>query len=323
MPDAAVDSATTAAIAARTRPDIAIMLSGLHRMAGPDAREYITAAQHVEALGFDEFLVADHVVLGGDLDSYPYGEFAWGTAVRPEEPWPETLTLLAAIAVATERMRIGPGVLIVPLRPAVLLAKTVATIDQLSAGRFTFGVGTGWLRKEFEALDVPFADRWQRTADTLRACRTLWSEMPAAIESHTVSFHGVYCSPQPQHRIPIWLGAAMNEARAEWLAEVGDGWFPINPDPTLVQRGLTMIRGAYARRGRDASELGVRVWTAAVRSSTGGLDVNATIDHLRPALASGVNSLWFPISAHLGLETSAAVSQYVEELAALLDADWN
>ena len=146
--------------------------------------------------------------------------------------------------------------------------------------------------------------------------------MPATIESSTVSFDGVYCSPQPAHRIPIWLGAAMNEARVDWLAEVGDGWFPINPDPSLVEHGLAMIRQAYSRRGRDASDLGVRVWAAAVRSSTGALDVHATIDNLRPALASGVNSLWFPISAHLGLQSSAEVSLYLEDLAALLDADW-
>lgn len=227
------------------------MLSGLHRMAGPDVREYVTAARQVEELGFDEFLLADHVVLGGDLDSYPYGEFAWGTAIRPEEQWPETLTLLSAIAVATERIRIGTGMLIVPLRPAVLLAKVVATIDQLSGGRFTFGVGTGWLQKEFEALDVPFDERWTRTSDTLRACRVLWSETPAAFESSTVSFTDVFCSPRPAHHIPIWLGTAMNPARAEWLAEVGDGWFPLNPDPIQVENGLALIREAYARRDRS------------------------------------------------------------------------
>jgi probable F420-dependent oxidoreductase len=312
MPDAGI-SASPTAVEIKTRPNVSIMLSGLHRMAGPDVRAYVTAARQAEDLGFDEFLLADHVVLGGDLGSYPYGEFAWGSAIQPQEQWPETLTLLAAIAVVTERIRIGPGVLVVPLRPAVLLAKVVATIDQLSGGRFTFGVGTGWLRKEFDALAVPFADRWARTADTLRACRVLWSEMPAAFESPSLRFDDVYCSPQPAHRIPIWLGTAMSPARAEWLAEIGDGWFPLDPNPVLVAEGLAMIRDAYEQRGRDTADIGVRVAAQPVRSAAGVIDVAATI----------VNTLWFPITAHLGLESARDVANYLQQLAGLLEADWS
>jgi probable F420-dependent oxidoreductase len=312
-----VDASTIA------RPSLAVMLSGYHRIAGPDVRAYIEGVRDIEQRGFDEFLLADHVVLGGDLESYPYGEFAWGSPVQPHEPWPDTLSMMAAIAVATERIGIGTGVLIAPLRPAILLANQLATIDQISNGRVSVGVGVGWLQMEFDALGVPFAERWSRTADTMRACRALWTQLPASFESPSVSFSGVYCSPQPVGRIPIWLGTGMSRERAAWLAEVGDGWFPMNPDPALVADGLRLLRDELERRGRDVGEIGVRVGAQAVTTRSGGIDVGATIDAVRPALEVGVTSLWFPVTPHLGLETVSETRHYLDELAALCAADWN
>lgn len=103
------------------------MLSGLHRMFGPDLRSIVDAARAVEAAGADELLLGDHMLMGSSLEDYPYGSFRWA----PEEPWPEPLTALAAVAGATSRIRIGTGILIVPLRPAVLLADTATTLDVL------------------------------------------------------------------------------------------------------------------------------------------------------------------------------------------------
>ena len=286
-------------------------------------RAYVDGVREIELRGFDEFLLADHVVLGGDLASYPYGEFAWGSPVQPHEPWPDTLSLMAALAVSTDRIRIGTGVLIVPLRPAILLAKQLATIDQLSNGRVSVGVGAGWLEMEFDALGVPFAERWSRTADTMRACRALWTQLPAAFDSPSVAFSGVYCSPQPVGRIPIWLGTGMTRDRAAWLAEVGDGWFPMNPDPALVADGLRLVHDELARCRRDVGEIGVRVAAQAVMTRSGGLDVDATIDAVRPALEAGVTSLWFPVTPHLGLETVTDTRHYLDKLAELCSTDWN
>jgi probable F420-dependent oxidoreductase len=243
--------------------------------------------------------------------------------VQPHEPWPDTLSLMAALAVSTDRIRIGTGVLIVPLRPAILLAKQLATIDQLSNGRVSVGVGAGWLEMEFDALGVPFAERWSRTADTMRACRALWTQLPAAFDSPSVAFSGVYCSPQPVGRIPIWLGTGMTRDRAAWLAEVGDGWFPMNPDPALVADGLRLVHDELVRCRREIGEIGVRVAAQAVMTRSGGLDVDATIDAVRPALEAGVTSLWFPVTPHLGLETVTDTRHYLDKLAELCSTDWN
>src|SRR5258708_2352681 len=131
------------------RPGVSIMLSGFHRMFGPDPRHILEAAQLLDERGVDELLLGDHVVMGRRTDTYPYGPFAWrgddnaapDSGIRPDEPWLEPLTLLASIASVTSRMRLGTGILLAPLRPAALLAKTAATVDALSGGRLELGVG--------------------------------------------------------------------------------------------------------------------------------------------------------------------------------------
>src|SRR5207237_1783610 len=109
--------------------------------------------------------------------------------------WLEPLTLLTAVAAITSTIRLATGILIAPLRPAVLLAKTAATLDVLSGGRLELGVGTGWQQEEFEALGVSYEDRWQRTDDAIAACRVLWRDLPSTFESSTLSFHGFFCAP--------------------------------------------------------------------------------------------------------------------------------
>src|SRR5437016_5005916 len=112
-----------------------------------DVRSMVAAAAAAERGGLDGVIVSDHVVMGEHVGRYPWGDFPGA----PDDHWPEPLTLLAAMAAATETLLLGTGIIIVPLRPATLLAKTAATIDRLSSGRLQLGVGTGWQREEFDA----------------------------------------------------------------------------------------------------------------------------------------------------------------------------
>src|SRR6195256_4655227 len=129
---------------------VSVTISGFTRLFDNDLRAVVEAARAADGSGVHQLVVPDHVVMGTRTDRYPFGTFPYG----PEEPWPEPLILLAAIAGATERGRLGPGILISPLRPAVLLAKPAATLDQVSHGRLDLGVGLGWQREEFEAGGV-------------------------------------------------------------------------------------------------------------------------------------------------------------------------
>ena len=188
----------------RDGPQLAVLVSGLHALFGPDLRSFVEVARIADEAGVDQVVLPDHVVMGARTDRYPYGTFPYDA----DAPWIEPLTTLAAMASATTRVRLGTGILIAPLRPAVLLAKTIATLDVLSGGRVDLGVGVGWQREEYEALGVPFAGRWQRLDDTLGACRALWQDAPASFSSPTVAFDDIWCAPRPvQARVPVWFGA--------------------------------------------------------------------------------------------------------------------
>ena len=183
----------------------------------------------------------------------------------------EPLTTLAAIAGATSRVRLVTGILIAPLRQAVVLAKTVASLDALSGGRVDLGVGVGWQPEEYAAVGVPFERRWSRLDDTMRACRVLWRRVPASFTSPTVSFDDVYCTPLPaQARLPVWYGAAMTDRLAARIAELGDGWYPVGaPTAEELRTGGDVARKAFAEAGRDPSTLGVRRALVPVRTEGG------------------------------------------------------
>ena len=255
---------------------LSVTISGLGRLFGDDLAGVLDLARAIDGSGVDELVLPDHVVMGPRLDRYPFGKFPFG----PDEPWLEPLTALAAFAGATERVRQATGVLIAPLRPPVLLAKTAATLDVLSRGRLDLGVGTGWQPEEFEAVGVPFRGRAARLDDTVRACQALWTrEPPVSFSSPTVSFEEAWCEPRPMQSggVPVWFGGGANAATARRIAELGAGWLPIGitPDDELAQ-GIALIRDACADAGRDPTTVGVRAGLALAKGDDGGIDVEHT-----------------------------------------------
>lgn len=232
--------------------------------------------------GIDAVNVTDHVVMGEATDKYPYGTFPNG----PEDPWFEPMTFLAAVASVTRQIRLTTGVVIAPLRSAVLLAKQVATLDHLSGGRVTLGVGVGWQKEEYDASGLSFENRYRLMDDQLRACRVLWSEAPATFHSESVNFDRVYSLPYPvQKRLPVFFGVAPLTKNCARIAELGDGWLPMLHEPEAVMEGATAIRKAFAAIGRDPSELQIRVNLIPVMDSDGKPDLEASVARI-PALVS-------------------------------------
>ncbi|HUF83449.1 MAG TPA: TIGR03619 family F420-dependent LLM class oxidoreductase [Acidimicrobiia bacterium] len=262
---------------------LSVTISGLTRLFGDDLAAILDVARAVDEAGVDQLVLPDHVVIGTRLDRYPFGRFPFG----PEEPWLEPLTALAAFAGATERVRLSTGVVIAPLRPAVLLAKTAATLDVLSRGRLDLGVGTGWQPEEYEAAGVPFAGRAARMDDTIRACQALWTQdPPVSFSSPTVSFTEIWCEPRPLQPggVPVWYGGGATEATARRVAELGAGWLPIGimPDDELA-RGISLIRDACTATGRDPTTVGVRAGLAVKTTDAGEVDLDRTMVRV-PAL---------------------------------------
>jgi probable F420-dependent oxidoreductase len=229
--------------------------------------------------------LTDHVAMGEHVERYPYGRFP----VPLDYPWYEPLTVLAAIAGATTRIRLSAGVLIAPLRPAVLLAKQLATLDVLSRGRVDIGLGTGWQREEFDASGVDFTERYAILDDQLEACRRLWSEAPVTWQGRTLALDRIHQWPRPvQPRLPIWLGLAPTPRNCRRIAEYGDGWIPISGSPEKIVAGLADIRAAFAARGRDFTGFDCRAVLAPALGADGRVDEAATFARLSALAEAGV-----------------------------------
>ena len=217
--------------------------------------DLLSYAVLAEEAGFDDFDAADHLLLETTApDNYPGGTFRWSE----ESFWPEPLILLSSVAARTTRIGLTSSVLVVPLRPAVLVAKTAATLDNLSNGRLRLGMGSGWNRVEFAAVGMPYIGRTQRLEDTIGACRALWGEGPATFESESVSFKDVSSHPLPAHRIPILLGGAAIPEVANRAARLADGWNPMQSQRSEIELGIELLREAFARHGRDPQNITVR-----------------------------------------------------------------
>ena len=296
-------------------PTLSLTISGLHRRFGDDHRVIVEVGRIAEDAGIDQVVLPEHVVMSRNTGAYPYGDFPF----PPGDPWVEPITTLAAIAAVTTRIRLGTGVLLTPLRPAVVLAKTVATLDNLSGGRVDLGVGLGWQREEYAAAGVPWAGRWARHDDAIRACRALWAggTEPVTFESPTVSFTDLWCAPSPvQGRIPIWFGAKATPALGARLAEQGDGWLPLGRmRPEEVVAESAVLRGAFAAAGRDPATLGLRVGLPFKRAAHGGgFDLPASMNRVAALVEAGVTS--FSINPPPGADSSAAIGEHLEAVVA-------
>jgi probable F420-dependent oxidoreductase len=204
------------------------------RTAEPHAIEAMVA--HGEALGFSSVVVADHLVFPVPIHSrYPYtvsGAFpGQGDAL-------DQLSLMAFVAGKSRRLRLISSVMILPHRNPVVTAKMLATIDVLSGGRVTVGVGVGWLREEFQALGAPDFDRRGAVSDEyLRIFKTLWTQDPASFRGEFYSFEALRCLPQPTQKPhpPIWVGGHSKVALRR-VARLGDGWHPVGATPAVPLR---------------------------------------------------------------------------------------
>lgn len=276
-----------------TRPTLTLGLPTFGEIPGGDWRRLLDVARAAEAAGIDRLVVTDHVVNGPDVADYPWGRFPTG----PAGDWLEPLTVLSALASVTERVRLSTGILIAPLRPAALLAKTVATLDVLSAGRIDLGVGTGWQPAEFAALGVDHATRGQVLTDTIAACRALWQDLPAAFTSSTLSFADTYCAPLPvQQPLPVWFSGSLTDRNLRRIVELGNGWIPIMGSTVAdIAAGVGRLREACTAAGRPADELAVQGALAPVRDDDGRPDPSATMAVVPALVDAGVTN----VSVHL------------------------
>jgi probable F420-dependent oxidoreductase len=272
---------------------ISVTVAGLSMLYGEELSGVVETGRLADAAGVDQIALTDHVTMGPRTDRYPYGPFPFPN----EEPWLEPLTTLAAIAGVTSRIRLATGILIAGLRPAALLAKTLATLDVLSRGRLDLGVGTGWQSEEYEAVGVPFHGRGRRLDDALRACRALGSQAPASFASETVNFSEAWSLPQPLQPggIPLWFGLALTEANLARFVEFDAGWMPMTSDLDELAAGVETLRTARDKAGLDPAALRVRANAPVVSDDGGRADLEATLAELGALERVGVTQAAFAL----------------------------
>src|SRR5438067_1521538 len=247
----------------------------------PEAASLLALAERAEALGYDSIWVGDSIV------------------ARPRH---EPLTLLSAVAARTKRAELGTAVLLPALRNPVVLAHGIATLDQISQGRFILGVGIASdvpnIRAEFVACGVPFEKRVGRMLEGLRLCRELWSGNPVTWNGRWV-MENATLGPVP-HRPggpPIWIGG-MVRASLERVGRLYDGWFPNSPDPEVWRRQWGEIRDIAREAGRDPEQL------------TGAVYLTMTLDEDKPRAEQRINGFFESYYGRPAAEMRARQASY-------------
>ncbi|HEY3942271.1 MAG TPA: LLM class F420-dependent oxidoreductase [Acidimicrobiales bacterium] len=262
-----------------------------------DVRRY---GERVEAMGYQHLLAYDHVV-GAD----PAVHVGWSGAYDVSTTFHEPLVLFGYLAAVTS-LELVSGVVILPQRQTVLVAKQAAEVDLLSGGRFRLGVGLGWNEVEYEALGVPFAGRGRRLGAQVELLRRLWTEHSVTQAGEHDRVTGAGLAPLPiQRPIPIWFGAR-SPAALRRAGALADGWFPMVPPGSPLDEARAMVEEGARSAGRDPAELGME---GRVTWGDGGAERAA--DHLGRWQEAG--------ASHVSVNTmGAGLSSLDDHLDALL-----
>jgi probable F420-dependent oxidoreductase len=231
--------------------------------------------------------VGEHVVTFDEYSSrYPYADD--GRVPLPAETGLlEPFTTLAFLAALTTRVRLGTAMCLLPQRNPVYTAKEVATLDWLSHGRVDLGVGVGWLREEFDALEVPWARRGERTDEYLGVLRSLWCENPSSYSGEFYNLAPCSQYPKPvQDPPPIHIGGE-SDAALRRTARLAQGWHSFNRPPAQLAAPLVRLTELLAAEGRSRSDITVTVCPYFQELSP------ATVEQYAAAGADAVSALLF------------------------------
>jgi probable F420-dependent oxidoreductase len=268
---------------------------------GADPGAIRAYAEHVEGLGFAHLLAYDHVV-GAD----PTVHVGWNGPYDVHTTFHEPLVTFGYLAAVTTALELVTGILILPQRQTVLVAKQAAEVDLLSSGRLRLGVGLGWNAVEYEALGEDFSNRGKRSAEQVELMRMLWTQKSVTYEGKYYQVTGAGLAPLPiQRPIPVWFGASSARA-CRRAGRLGDGWFPmVGPGPKL-DRALHEVVQAAQEAGRDPAQIGM----GGQVSWTGNAD----------DLAEGLRSWAEAGASHMSINTMGAGLTSVDDHLAALTA---
>ncbi|HEY7163047.1 MAG TPA: LLM class F420-dependent oxidoreductase [Candidatus Binatia bacterium] len=219
---------------------------------GSDPAAVRDYGQAAEDMGYQHILVYDHVI-GANPASRP----GWRGAYSHRDSFHEPFVLFGYLAGITKTIGLTTGIIILPQRQTVLVAKQAATVDVLSGGRLRLGIGIGWNPVEYEALGANFKDRGERSEEQIRVLRMLWTQELVTFEGRWHKITDAGLNPLPVQRpIPIWFGGS-DDRVFKRLGKLGDGWFPLIPPDDHCRQAIEKIRSYAAAAGRDPAAIGI------------------------------------------------------------------
>ncbi len=241
--------------------EFGVMLSATSNSYGIPDEElpdvFARSAQVAEESGFDVLVAGDHIVYPGEIPT----DYEFSKTGKP--PFDTTTSLfdvfevLSQLAAVTDDIMLGTNVVAAPCRHPLVLTKNIFSLDVLSGGRFDFGVAPGWLKPEFDALDVPFEERGKRTDEFLEIFDLAQEEGVTDYTGDFYEFDEVGFYPQPSGDIPVWIGGKSG-ATFRRIAEFGDGWSTLWDHPDDVAAARERIMNAWRDYDRDGEpDIGV------------------------------------------------------------------
>ena len=209
-------------------------------------------AQAAEGLGYDSLMIYDHVV-GGNPATRP----GWDGFYQQQHLFHEPFVLMGYLAAATESIQFVTGIIILPQRQTVLVAKQAAEVDVLSGGRLVLGIGVGWNDIEFEALGENFKDRGRRSEEQMEVLRTLWTNESVDFTGKWHRIDNAGLNPLPVQRpIPMWVGGDIDLVLKR-IGRLGDGWIPLGLPGDETKDALERLRNYTREAGRDPVDIAV------------------------------------------------------------------
>ena len=260
----------------------------------PSAKGLVEYGVRVEELGYDSVWVWDHILLG----------------VEPNFPIVDSLTVLTGVAARTSRLRIGTGVLVLPLRNPVTLAKQLASIDQLSEGRLIMGMASGWYKREFDACGIPYDKRGKLMDENLEIMKRLWTEekVSGKYMRHEISSAVMYPKPHQKPRMPVLIGGYVDKV-LQRAATAGDGWLTYFYRPADFKTSWDKIRAFAKEAGKDPDSL--------LNASQLPIMVGPSREAVRDEMMDWLNKEWdFP--AHSDCSRESAIMGTVDDCVAQL-----
>jgi len=266
----------------------------------PNARQLVEYGVRVEELGYDSVWVWDHMLLG----------------VEPNFPIIDSLTVLTGIAARTTRIKMGTGILVLTLRNPVALAKQLSSMDQLSEGRLIMGMASGWYKREFDAVGIPFEKRGKLMDENLEILNRLWTEekVDGQYTSHNLKAAVMYPKPFQKPRMPILIGGYVDRVLKR-AATTGDGWLTYFYRPEDFKKSWAKLRTFATEAGKDPDSL--------LNASQLPIMIGSSKEAVRDDMMDWLNKEWdFPEHSDCSRESAVmgSVDECVEQLREHLDA---